>query len=390
MRDELDSDIETEQPDLQEVAKSELLTFVASGRTTSKDLDREVAAQAFIKKQADEGRTFQEIADAARSQSAGIQEKINRNLEAASTNQNMDNSQLIATAILQIAPILIGSAMGGKRGRGAGAQAGLAGVNSFNKVISGQNAERKALALKAAERGEKELAANEKKAWDAEKSGLSQAFSRERDEYKRGTSLATASIRARGEVSAAEIQNQAIANPNMGVEQIGLLTAKADSSRAANLLADKLDELDSAGISGGLSFFLKSQFDPESKEARLQSEVRLYTRELLKAANKGASSDPDAAEFVDIVRTDSDVMLKSPRAISLNLRNISQRMDQGLINNVMDFNLARSPGGAQKLIDEAEQRLKVSQKKLGEDFDPDVEAPPMFWKVGDTITRRTP
>lgn len=166
---------------------SESLAF--TGTTGVKDIDRTVAATDFVQRSVASGATFPEIMESARKLSEPIQAKIAENLVTASEDRPLTGSQMIASAVLQIAPILIGASYSGKIGAGIGATAGVGGLTSYNKAIETRNERTRKSALAENKVLQGQLNNLNKQAMSAQEGMISQENKMQVAEFNRGTQL---------------------------------------------------------------------------------------------------------------------------------------------------------------------------------------------------------
>jgi gas vesicle protein len=132
----------------------------------------------------------------------GLEEKRQEQLLAAQEERPLTGSELLATAILQIAPILIGSAIGGDEGGAIGAKSGLIGAD-FLRTESKElgKRERARAQLEAKSLGD-QISDRKKQAFDFLKLG----FDAEEGRLDRASREQAARIGAQSVLSAAEIQ----------------------------------------------------------------------------------------------------------------------------------------------------------------------------------------
>ena len=112
-----------------------------------REIDLEVGALALNQAITGQGGTIQDIiADIQNEQIPDLQAKRQEQLQIASSGGELTAGQAFATAILQIAPILIGAAAGGAQGGAIGAEAGLLGATTALKGFSQEQQQQQALA----------------------------------------------------------------------------------------------------------------------------------------------------------------------------------------------------------------------------------------------------
>jgi hypothetical protein len=327
---------------------NEASNFVSTGTTGDKDIDQTVAATDFVQRSVASGATFPEIMESARKLSEPIQAKIAENLVTASEDRPLTGSQMIASAVLQIAPILIGAAYSGKVGAGIGATAGVGGLGSYNKAIETRNERTRKSALAENKVLQGQLNNLNKQAMSAQEGMIKDAQRREDREYKRDTSLMVAGKRNQGQVAAA------------GAELfMGERKQVLDSINMANEAASLSSELESLPKEGFLTdkakWIANSQLEG-SREWLLKNKLKSLTNRLVEVGNTGAPSNSDVERLIQEMQG-TQYYPANPENLAKLVRVAEGHLRKHAVNTMKGVQELSKPGGLEDMITKQQELI---------------------------------
>lgn len=311
---DVNSQIESMTP----LAETAIGSLVDKGTTGNDKLDKTVIAAFQNQTAFAKGATPQEIMADAERQIPSLKAERLAQLSAATQNTPLNSEQILATAILQIAPMILGAAIGGKRGGVTGAQSGLLASGTFQKAEEANNAKaQQAAMLQAASLGE-DIEGLTKQASDAQKLGIQGDQKMNQIQQQGAYTLGAANIRAQGEVAAAgqladdKLNSQAYQGM---AATMGVLTLATGLSEGYKSLVENAGDEKSLlkKYGEGANFFIMRHI-PGSDEALVAQQAMMLQSSIVKAFSGAQVTDMELKHFIKILN--GEAPLPSPEALA--------------------------------------------------------------------------
>lgn len=302
-------------------------------------VDADVAALAKIQGGFAQGASIDEVLQNISNEVPAVQASMIEHLKTAKENKPLTSSQLIASMILQIAPILIGAAVSGKRGGAVGGQAGLLGTQTFFKGLKEKEKEDRESSLLAAKADASRI-----------KSLTQQGIALQKQKFAGETSKEVARIRAKGEIDAAGV---ALLESKMPSDIKGSILQNTGVGKNGTAIAAKFKELPSDGIIDWATFRVGKQF-AATETGKLYRAAQVFVQQFLKATQGSRPSDFDVKKYEDFLSGDFTASADDVADLIDQAVELMDRMNLAIAETTLQLS---SPEGTREYINNLKKKL---------------------------------